>query len=289
MKESAGRREIVAGSPPALRHAAPVTVAPSSMPEHRETNITYEQPLSERVRSFLRLEFLFNRASHLIGDPDPWACRTLIEVIIDVMAVLSRADLKKELIKELERQAGTMDALARNPNVDQDLLADVLAEVKGLLVTMRGLESVPGHELRNDELLSAVRQRTSIPAGTCDFDLPAYHFWLQSPAEQRIQILNQWLGAFDLLREAVTLCLRLVRESAVASGETAPGGFYQETLETSTPCQMIRVTVPSDSPYYPEISAGRHRFTIRFMVPAAPGRPTQTDAEVAFRLHRCVI
>ena len=272
-----------------LRPPAPVTVAPSPMSKHREPSITYEQPLSERVRSFLRLEFLFNRASHLIGDADPWACRTLIEVIIDVMAVLSRADLKKELIKELERQSGTMDALARNPNVDQDLLADVLAEVKGLLVAMRGLESVPGHELRNDELLSAVRQRTSIPAGTCDFDLPAYHFWLQSPAEQRVQLVNQWLGAFDLLREAVTLCLRLVRESAVASSETAPGGFYQETLETATPCQMIRVTVPADSPYYPEISAGRHRFTIRFMVPAATGRPTQADTDVTFHLHRCVI
>lgn len=261
------------------------------MAEHSERGtITYEQPLSERIRSFLRLEFLFSRAVHLIDDPDPWACRTLIEVIIDVMAVMSRSDLKKELIKELERQAATLDALARNPNVDQERLADVLAEVKGLLVTMRGLESVPGQELRNDELLSAVRQRTSIPAGTCDFDLPAYHFWLQSPAETRVQILNQWLGSFDLLREAVSLCLRLVRESALASRETAPRGFYQETLEGTTPCQMIRVTLPSSSACYPEVSAGRHRFTVRFMHPGdGASRPVQTDDDIDFSLHRCII
>jgi cell division protein ZapD len=82
----------------------------------------------------------------------------------------------------------------------------------------------------------------------------------------------------------------LVRESAIATQEVAQSGFFQRTLETSTPCQMIRVCLSDDMRCFPEISAGKHRFTVRFMSPSAThDRPAQTDADVRFDLHCCVI
>ena len=269
----------------------PMHLAAPPMPDFdANSRVIYEQPLSERMRAFLRLEFLFERARFQLNATDTWASRTAMETIIDVLAVMSRSDLKKELLKELERQSTTLEGLTSNPNVDSVQLEKILGQVRHVLGTLHSGESTPGFDLRGIELLSAVRQRSSIPAGTCGFDLPAYHFWLQRPAEDRLEDLHEWLSRFDCLCAATGLCLQLVRESAQATREVATGGFFQRTLETSTPCQMIRVSLPYHAQCYPEISAGRHRFTVRFMLPGrGVGRPSQTDYDVEFDLLCCVL
>lgn len=250
----------------------------------------YEQPLSERIRTFLRLEHLFAKAEHALTSIDPWSSRATLEAVIDIMAVISRADLKKEVIKELERHAATLQGLSRNPNVDPTRLKDVLDAVKAQLASLRSDENSWGQELRDDELLSTVRQRNSITAGTCNFDLPALHYWLQASADQRVNDLRRWMRSFTLLDSSVSLCLQLVRNSSIATHELAQSGFFQRTLETSTPCQMIRVCLSDDARCFPEISAGKHRFTVRFMsLAATQERPSQTDADVEFDLHCCVI
>jgi cell division protein ZapD len=257
------------------------------MPHNRSV---YEQPLSERIRTFLRLEHLFTKAEHALTSIDPWSSRTTLEAIIDIMAVVSRADLKKETIKDLERHATTLQGLSQNPNVDPNRLKEVLGTVKEQLARLRNHENSWGQELRDDELLSAVRQRSTITAGTCNFDLPALHYWLQASADQRGNDLRNWLRSFDLLNTSVSLCLKLVRESAIATHEVAQSGFFQRTLNTSTPCHMIRVCLMDDARCFPEISAGKHRFTVRFMrLAATRERPSQTDADVEFDLHCCVI
>ena len=43
----------------------------------------------------------------------------------------------------------------------------------GLQVTVVGLYD--GQTMRQDELVTAIRQRITIPGGTCNFDLPGYH------------------------------------------------------------------------------------------------------------------
>ena len=74
------------------------------------------------------------------------------------------------------------------------------------------------------------------------------------------------------------------------SEELAEGGFYQRSLDAGSPCQLIRVAIQPDAGYYPEISAGRHRFTVRFMRLDSPEeRPVQTDQDIRFRLSCCVI
>jgi cell division protein ZapD len=257
------------------------------MPHSRSV---YEQPLSERIRTFLRLEHLFAKAEHALRSIDPWSSRATLEAVIDIMAVLSRADLKKEIIKELERHATTLQGLSRNPNVDPGRLQDVLDTVKAQLGSLRTDENSWGQELRDDELLSTVRQRSTITAGTCNFDLPALHYWLQASADQRVNDLQHWLRSYDLLNSSVSLCLKLVRESSIATQEVAQSGFFQRTLETSTPCQMIRVCLMDDARCFPEISAGKHRFTVRFMRPMATSdRPAQINADVEFDLHCCII
>ena len=261
-----------------------------AMPAAETDLVYYEQPLSERMRSFLRLEYLFGRAQFQLAGTDQFSSRATIETIIDILALIGRSDLRKELIKELERHATTLDGLSRNPRVDVERLDSILVRLRTLLAELRSSDTAPGQELRHNELLGAVRQRSSIPAGTCDFDLPAYHYWLRGTPEERSADLHRWLGRFETLREAITLCLNLVRDSAAATHETAPAGFFQRTLDTNQPYQMLRVALSADAPWFPEISAGKHRFTIRFMHAASPeNRAVQAEEDVGFRLLCCVL
>lgn len=252
--------------------------------------VIYEQPLSERVRSFRRLEHLFTRAHSQLDIGDLWATRATLEALNDIMSLMGRFDVKKELIKELERHATTLGALAKNPNVDSARLEDVVAQVKTYLGNLRTREHAPGLELRHNEFLSAVRQRMSIPAGTCDFDIPSLHYWLRRAPEERNKDLVRWLSAFEIVHGAIDLCLMLIRESAFATHETATAGFFQQSLDSANPTQMIRVALNPEVDCFPEISAGKHRFTVRFMrLDEIDTRPTQTNADVEFDLIRCVI
>ena len=263
---------------------------PLPISEPAPSRIVYEQPLGERIRSFLRLEYLFERANYELDHDSVWATRTTMETLIDIMSLMGRSDVKKEIIKELERHGITLANLSANPNVDRVRLDEVLARIRQILSAMKVRDNPPGYELRYHEFLSSVKQRSSIPAGTCDFDLPNLHFWLQKPLQQRNQDLLRWLSTFDLVRDAITLCLNLIRESSVSSDEIANDGFYQRSLDPASPCKMIRVVTDASERVYPEISAGKHRFTVRFMeLEKTEERPVQTTKNIPIQLSCCVL
>nr|VFJ64270.1 MAG: cell division protein ZapD [Candidatus Kentron sp. FW] len=261
------------------------------MSKDKNSTVFYEHPLNERMRAFLRLEHLFQRFEHQVshGD-DVWFSRIGLESIIDILTILGRVDIKAELLKELERQATTFEGLTHNPNVDSNRLAHILVRIKSSLDTLRSIDFLPGAELQRNVLLNAVRQRNSIPAGTCGFDLPNFDYWLQRPPAKRKNDLVAWYSTFEVVRDGIFLCLRLLRESAVTTQERAVGGFFQQTLEKGVPLQIMRIALTAGAPWYPEISAGRHRFTIRFMTGTNMGdRSVQTEEDVEFRLLYCVI
>lgn len=254
-----------------------------------QKKITYEQPLNERIRTFLRLEFLFQQAhAHLEGS-SIWDSRATLTSILEMLSIFSRADLKTEVMKELERQIIVLERLEQNPGVDRQRLSLLLSEMDGFIDHLHASKGQIGHELRQNEFLNSIRQRSSIPGGTCDFDLPAYHYWLQQPTGMRRQQLEQWLKPFSVIAQSIGLILRLIRDSAPPAKEIAQTGFFQKTLEPTPPCHIVRVTVSADSPYFAEISGGKHRFTVRFMEQRIDERPVQTMGDVDFELTCCTI
>jgi cell division protein ZapD len=251
--------------------------------------ITYEQPLNERIRTFLRLEFLFQQASHGLQHQSPWDTRASVTNLIEILNVFGRTDLKTEVIKELERLTAILTRLETNPDVDSSKLNSIMDKIDLLVDRLHTFQGQVGQELKDSEFLTAIKQRSSIPGGTCDFDLPVYHFWLKHSAEERGAQMRHWLSAFDTFRAAIDLVLRLVRESSSTTQEIASTGFYQQSLDTATPYQLIRVSVPVDIPCFAEISGGKHRFTVRFMEMKDFDRPFQTTRDVAFLLNCCAI
>jgi cell division protein ZapD len=250
---------------------------------------TYEHPLNERVRSWLRLEHLFCQLNYRIKSVSPWDSRAAVEGLLEILDFISRNDLKPELVKELERYTQEFQQLQQVTGVDQTRLAQLLERINEVLTVLMAQEGPFGRQLQEIPLLASVRQRSNIPGGTCHFDLPAYHYWLQRPPKHRQNDLHEWLSAFEPVRTAIELCLYLIRNNATASHEVAEEGFFQTRLDGQGIYQLVRVSLPVDSPYYPEISGGKQRFSIRFFEYNAHRRAEQTEKNISFELCCCMV
>ncbi len=255
----------------------------------KEDTTVYEQPLNERIRTFLRLEFLFFQAAQHLHDDSEWGSRNTLNTLLDILNIFSRTELKTEVLKDLDRHTSTLTRLKSYPGVDSSRLQSTLSELATLSNKLHESNGPIAADLKTNEFLSGIQQRMAIPGGTCDFDLPGYHYWLQQPTRQRTQDLANWLGRFEVIAQAIQLSIKLVRESATLKPALAEAGFYQKSLDATHPCQLVRVTVDRNAPYYAEISGGRHRFTVRFLeAPHQDGRVKQTSADVNFKLECCI-
>ncbi len=254
------------------------------------SDIIYEQPLNERVRTFLRLEYLFDSLNFRISGNSEWDSRDALITLLNITDILSRSDIKSELIKELERHLGTLEALRSNPGVDQHKLGTIMDNISGLLITLKDKTCQPGQLIRQSDLMNSVKQRCSIPGGSCNFDLPGFHYWLNRSHNDRVMIINRLCEDLQIIREGIDLALHMIRNSTVPTREQAENGFFQKPFDTNLSCHLVRVVLNEGSKYYPEISGGKHRFTIRFMEqPDSSARPHQSKDAVDFVLHCCIL
>ena len=87
---------------------------------------------------------------------------------------------------------------------------------------------------------------------------------------------------------AVSTCLDVLRHCGSELSLVADGGVHLHTPQGAH--QLLRVTVSSDSGLYPEISAGRYRYSLRFMrQPDVDNRAQQTTDNVHFQLQCCLL
>lgn len=252
--------------------------------------VLYEQPLNERIRTFLRLEYLFKQASYHLPGESEWDSRATLTCILEILDIFGNTNLKSETLKELERHSANLKRHEQNPDIDHTQLNSLLSEINTRMEGMHKVNGQIANDLKASEFLISVRKRCAIPGGTCDFDIPAFHYWLQQPTIDRTRDLAHWLGNFDAIGQAIQLILKLTRNSTSMQLTLASGGVYQRTLDPNRPCQLVRIALPSGLPYFAELSGGRHRFTARFMKFSTAGvRAKQTDEDIEFELACCVI
>ena len=249
---------------------------------------TYEQPLNERIRMCLRVETLMHRFHYFEALKGDWSAYNAILNILELTSLLERGDLKQELMKELERQHSALQALSKHQGIDHSKLDLVLSKQKHSLDRVHRLDGKLGEHLKRVDFLLGIKQRTSIPGGSCDFDLPQLRFWLNQTHEQRLADLKEWAAPYCELEEVIELVLSSIRDSATAKTVIAENGFYQQSLDTRQPTQLIRISVDAGKLIYPEISAGKHRYSVRFMQPGPGDKPpAQVKENVEFELARC--
>ena len=254
-----------------------------------ENRLIYEHPLNERIRTLLRIENLFGRLKHYSSSTEVMDMRLIVSLLIDLNELLKLFDIQNELIRELERCQSVLRALEGNPGVDKYKLKHILSDLNGCVDTIRNNDYQPGATLDGDELITSVKQKDSLAGGACNFDLPAYHHWLNRPTRAKQQRLREWQEDLSIINKSTDLVLTLIRSNAVSKKVTAEEGFYQQSIESGTPHQLIRIITARELKWFPEISGGKHRITVRFMgQEETQNRPVQTEDDVEFDLHFCV-
>jgi cell division protein ZapD len=249
--------------------------------------IRYEHPLNERVRTLMRLEDLYARVAYFASQdaaPDHHAALLALFEITDVAA---RADLKTDLLQELERQKQMLGPLKHNPQIDQQALDELLAQIDGVNAQLLAQAGKVGAHLRENEWLMAIKQRTAIPGGVCEFDLPAYHWWLHQDPGARRNDLKAWIEPFAPIRAGCAIVLKLLRDNGRASRHTAHRGVFQLMLTTTKVAQLLRLTLAKNLSCVPEISANKYALNIRFLGVSGMDRGAVYDGDVEFELMFC--
>jgi cell division protein ZapD len=250
--------------------------------------IAFEQPLSERMRTFLRIEFLQGQALLHCRHDAAYGARAAIANLLEILAITSRGDIRADVLKELDRQISRLRHYRQIPGVDSDRLARLMSEVES---NREALAAAGKHflaPLRDSEFLSAIRHRSTIPGGTCMFDLPEYGYWLQLPGAERSRQLDEWLAELKPLCDSITQILWLTREASTPSEQVARHGLYSHSLGKNDHYEIVRVLVARKSGLYPEVSAGAHRFTVRFASwQGTDARSRQAEEDVPFLLALC--
>ena len=248
--------------------------------------IEYEFPLNERVRTLLRLEGLYSRLAYFIDQDSAGEHQTALITLFEVLEVASRADLKPDLLQELERQKRLLSSLRSNPAISEAALNTLLAEIEHTSTRLLEISGKIGQHLRENEWLMGIKQRACIPGGTCEFDLPSYHYWLHQSAEQRRSSILDWLTPMLPIRDALAIILKLLRESGKVRHLTAEHGNFQQ-MQGGSVAQMLRVSLSDDLPCIPEVSANKYVLNIRFITADYAAKSALHDQNISFDLTFC--
>ncbi|SFN17551.1 cell division protein ZapD [Izhakiella capsodis] len=225
------------------------------------TMVLFEHPLNEKIRTWLRIEFLLQQLHHCRTINDHLTAMAFFRNVADLLDVFERGELRTEIIKELDRQQHKLQAWIGVPGADTEVIS---ALIEKLIQQHARLMAAPriGQLLREDRLIALVRQRLSIPGGCCSFDLPTLHVWLHLAQESRDTQTERWLASLEPLRDALTLVLDLIRQSGVFHHQSSLNGFYQDNAEGA---DLLRLKLTLEDALYPQISGHKSRYAIRFM------------------------
>ena len=248
---------------------------------------SYEFPFNERIRIFLRLEDIFSKILLNVEAGLQHNHHAALISLLQMLDIVDRADLKMDLVQELDRQRLAMQNLRGNPIIAEKVLDKILKEVGACSTALRTDGTKFGQNLRENEWLMSIKQRTGIPGGVCQFDLPSYHHWLELNSPRRKSDLEDWLARLLPMYEAIITILRILRGSSVATKHHVDNGNFQQMLGGAKPAQMLRIEVSDDCPCFPEVSANKYAISIRFFALDFVQKPKQCEHEIDFTLTLC--
>ena len=250
--------------------------------------ICYEHPLNERIRTLLRLEDLFDKVTFFANKDDAAEHHSALVTLFEILDVASRADMKSDLLQELERQKQALESLRKNPDVSEEALDQVLNNIQVASHGMLSMTGKVGEYLRENEWLMGIKQRVGIPGGACEFDLPSYHYWLHLDPSLRRENLNEWITPLLPIHDGFSIILRLLRNSGKILQHIAHRGMFQQ-MGQGCAAHMLCLKVSESLPCFPEISANKYALTIRFVTSGSGQKTKVYENDVEFELTFCTL
>ncbi len=249
--------------------------------------ILYEYPFNERIRTYLRLEHLFRRLGELVPADSALSHHYALVTIFEIMDVAARADLKADVLRDLDKHKNVFNSYRGNPAISEQALDQVVGQLERNFAALNTIPGKAGQSLTENEWLMSIRSRVGIPGGTCEFDLPAYFAWQHGTAAARRSDLERWLVTLAPLAESIYLLLKLLRDADVPYKVIATNGQFQQSLPQGRSFQLLRLRIDPGLGLVPEISGNRLMVSVRLMRHEADDRLHQTGEAAPFELTLC--
>ena len=246
----------------------------------------YELPLNERLRTFMRIEFLFNRLTNFSNSKDRWEIRTTVHTLLEIYTILARTDVRREVLADLDRYIIQMQRFQSMPDADNEMATNLLEDLNIIKDRMLNLGTGYLQPLRDDDYISALLHRHTLPGGKAEFDMPRYKFWLEGEPKTLKDDLNGWINIIKPICGGIEKLMWIIRESSEPIGTVATSGQYNHQIGKTAQISLIRVFIENSS-VYPEISGGRHMIAIRFLERDKDSRFIQTEENIEFKLSLC--
>ena len=251
------------------------------------SEVIYEFPLNNRIRYFLRFEFLARNLDRCLSNI-PQSNIEALRLLFELTELTRNMDIKSEAMQHIRWQIQELQSMSNDPQVHQENLTDLVNRKEMLLTSLEQI-NLPVLGYQNHHFLSSVKRRFEIPGGICSFDIPMLATWRHLPAERQLRDLREWYKPFLHLSTSIYDCLELSRNCRQFSDCVAEGGYYSQNFKMPGPVyQLIRIKLDENTGIYPEISAGRPRFTTHFFeISDLATRPKQVKSTIQFKVALC--
>lgn len=247
----------------------------------------FEYPFNERVRTWIRLEYLLDRLMFFASPGDARMHQVAFSTLFDVLDATERTDVKGGIMQDLERQRITLTQLQGHPGVDVQALDEVIGQIDGAIGAL-SRQGRTGQVLRENEWLTSLRGRLSVPGGGTQVDMPSFHAWQCKDVERRCADLRTWIEPLLPLQQGIGLVMRLLRDSGTREAATARQGAYQQMLGGKS-YQLFRVWLDDGLGVFPEMSANKYMVWIRFSEQDGVIKPQPVLRDVPFRFALCAL
>lgn len=244
----------------------------------------YEEPVQEKIRKFIKLESLLNKINYFKGKENKTENYISVLALTELYEILSRGDIKSELIREIENQYIYFKKIKEAPEAkaDENKLNSVLEKQSMLLQLLHGLESNYLDYLGHDILFKTILKNSFTQLQPSSVD-----FWLSRDILIRETQIDLWLEPLQFIKRSIDFILEVIRKSGRFEDKMAEKGFFIERHNTQRNILLIRVTLTSDLYYYPQISVGKQRLTIMFMTKDDKNNLVPYQEDVTFILTTC--
>mgnify|MGYP006164289361 FL=1 len=242
----------------------------------------YEEPVQEKIRKFIKIEFLLNKIYYFKSKDNKSENYVALLALCELYEILSRSDIKSELIREIETQNSYFETIKEIPQADSSKLNSVLEKQNLLLKSIYNIESNYLDYLEHDILFKTILKNCFTQLQPASID-----FWLSRDILIRETQIDLWLEPLIFIKRSIDFILEVIRKSGRFEDRMAEKGFFIEKLDIKKNILLIRVTLTSDLYYYPQISVGKQRLTIMFMTKDDKNNLVPHQEDLNFILTTC--
>ena len=249
--------------------------------------ITYEHPLNEKIRIFLRIEYIWQQLESSLQLENDTNIITALTYLVELLDINERYDLKSEAIKQLDKLIVKFARMQSQPDIDQAKVQDIINKLEYSLKDLQQVVGKLSSGLYSNEWLSTIRQKMHVPGGFSPADLPYLAYWQTNPLHTRAQQISEWKELFYPLIQSIKNILFYIRKTNSEYDLSCHNGSFQKIIDTQHQPQLISVNLPARYNIYPEVSGNKYRISIRFLQTDLVNKAVLFNSTVDFKLAIC--